>query len=54
MDFFSTKEIVEKFQSKSAFKSFIIYWNQIKEWRIMEYDRKNNFSVVKVFDVRKN
>jgi len=53
MDFFSSKKIVEKFQTKSAFKSFIIYWNQIKEWRIMEYDHNKNFGVVKVFDVSK-
>jgi len=52
MDFFSSKNIVEKFQKKTAFKSFIIYWNQIKEWRIIQYDHEKNFSVVKVFDIK--
>jgi hypothetical protein len=42
MDFQSSnslKQILGRHDKK--LRSFIIYWNQIGEWRIMEYDRNN-------------
>ena len=54
MDYFSSRKIIEKFESRSKFKSFIIYWNQIKEWRIMEYDHDMNYSIVKAFDIKES
>jgi hypothetical protein len=32
-------------------RSFIIYWNEIREWRIMEYDEKGKHSLIYEFDV---
>lgn len=32
-------------------RSFIIYWNEIREWRIIEYDGKGNHWLVYEFDI---
>ncbi len=36
---------------KSQFRSFIIYWNQIREWRILEYNEKEKSWLAYEFDV---
>lgn len=32
-------------------RSFIIYWNEIREWRIMEYDENGKYRLIYEFDV---
>ncbi len=32
-------------------RSFIIYWNQIREWRLMEYDGKGKHWLIYEFDI---
>jgi hypothetical protein len=43
------KEILGKHKDK--LRSFIIYWNEIGEWRIMEYDDENKYWPQYEFDV---
>lgn len=38
----------------SKLRSFIIYWNQIDEWRILEYDEEGKCQLAYEFDVTKN
>ena len=45
----SLKEILGKHKDK--LRSFIIYWNEIREWRIMEYDEENKHWPQYEFDV---
>ena len=45
----SLKEILGKHKYK--LRSFIIYWNEIREWRIMEYDEESKYRPQYEFDV---
>lgn len=45
----SIKQLLGKHGSK--LKSYIIYWNQINEWRIIEYDELGKFWLAKEFDI---
>lgn len=38
-------------QHGSKLKSFIIYWNEIREWRIIEYNEKGKYWLTYEFDV---
>jgi hypothetical protein len=35
----------------NKFRSFIIYWNEIREWRVMEYDEKGKHWLMDEFDI---
>jgi hypothetical protein len=37
--------------SKDKLRSFIIYWNEINEWRILEYDDQGKHWLIHAFDV---
>lgn len=45
----SLKQILGNHGNK--LRSFIIYWNEIREWRIMEYDEKGKHWLIYEFDI---
>lgn len=45
----STKRILREHADK--LRSFIVYWNEIREWRIMEYDESEEHWLSTIFDV---
>jgi hypothetical protein len=45
----SLQEILGK--HKDILRSYIIYWNEIREWRIMEYDSENKYWPEYEFDI---
>ena len=45
----SLRQILGRHGNK--FRSFIIYWNEIREWRVMEYGEKDKYWLTDEFDI---
>lgn len=51
IDYKTTSSLKKKLgRHASKMRSFIIYWNEIKEWRILEYDETPSHQLVYCFD----
>ena len=53
-DYFSTKKLKLILGTHSdKLRSLIVFWNEIREWRVLEYNENKKYEIIRAFDIKK-